>query len=133
MIALDTNVLARFLLADDAAQHEIARRLIEDETRTYWVPVTVVLELSWVLKGRGVPGSAAAEAIGSLGMLPNVRMQSADAVATASRATKDGFEFADALHLAMSQKAEQFLTFDRRLVRQARAGLHAFLPARAPG
>lgn len=56
MIALGTNVLARFLLADDEVQHDIARRLIEDETRTYWVPVTVVLELSWVLRGEASPG-----------------------------------------------------------------------------
>ena len=132
MIALDTNILARYLLADDAGQHDIARRLIEDASRAYWVPVTVVLELSWVLKGRGVPGPAAARAIADLALLPSVRMQSAEAVAVAASAAVDGFEFADALHLAMSGKAEQFLTFDRQLVRWSRAGSHAFPRARVP-
>ena len=63
MIGLDTNILARFLLADDVGQHDAAGRLIDDAACSYWVPVTVVLELSWVLKGRGVPGPAAARAI----------------------------------------------------------------------
>jgi predicted nucleic acid-binding protein len=133
MIGLDTNILARFLLADDVGQHDAARRLIDDAACSYWVPVTVVLELSWVLKGRGVPGPAAARAIADLALLPNMRMQSAEAIAVAARAAEDGFEFADALHLAMSGKVEQFLTFDRQLVRRCRAGSHAFPPTRVPG
>jgi predicted nucleic acid-binding protein len=132
MIGLDTNVLARFLLADDVGQHDAARRLIDDAACSYWVPVTVVLELSWVLKGRGVPGPAAARAIADLALLPNMTMQSAEAIAVAARAAEDGFEFADALHLAMSGKVEKFLTFDRQLVRRCRAGSHAFPPTRVP-
>jgi predicted nucleic acid-binding protein len=132
MIGLDTNILARFLLADDVGQHDAARRLLDDAACSYWVPVTVVMELSWVLKGRGVPGPVAARAIADLALLPNMRMQSAEAIAVAARAAEDGFEFADALHLAMSRKVDQFLTFDRQLARRCRAGSHAFPATRVP-
>ena len=53
MPALDTNVLVRYLVQDDAAQFAAARRLIRRcvaDDATLFVPVTVVLELEWVLR-----------------------------------------------------------------------------------
>jgi predicted nucleic-acid-binding protein len=53
MPALDTNVLVRYIVLDDAAQLAAARRLISRilaEGSTLFVPVTVVLELEWVLR-----------------------------------------------------------------------------------
>ncbi len=53
MAALDTNVLVRFLVQDDAAQGEAAARLIRNGIRAgtpLFVPVTVRLELEWVLR-----------------------------------------------------------------------------------
>ena len=53
MAALDTNVLVRFLVQDDARQGAAASRLIRSGVEaggTLFVPVTVVLELEWVLR-----------------------------------------------------------------------------------
>ncbi len=53
MAALDTNVLIRFLVQDDAAQSTAARKLIRkrvNEAQTLFVAVTVSLELEWVLR-----------------------------------------------------------------------------------
>jgi len=55
MAALDTNVLLRFLLQDDATQAEAARRLIRaasESGTSLYVPVSVALELEWVLRSR---------------------------------------------------------------------------------
>ena len=51
MIAIDTNVLLRYLLADDASQHRKAKALIE---RQHPVLITdvVLAETVWTLTGR---------------------------------------------------------------------------------
>ena len=53
MPALDTNVLVRYVVQDDGPQLAAARRLIDRcvrEGHTLFVPVTVTLELEWVLR-----------------------------------------------------------------------------------
>lgn len=53
MPALDTNVLVRYIVQDDAAQLAAAKRLISrfvTEGAALFVPLTVVLELEWVLR-----------------------------------------------------------------------------------
>jgi len=49
MTAVDTNVLVRFLVADEPAQAARAARLIR--RGHIWVPKTVLLEAEWVLRG----------------------------------------------------------------------------------
>ena len=120
MIALDTNVLARYLLADEADQAKAARALIEDAKAEFWIPVTVVLELAWVLRMKKVPGGEIAARLRDLFTLNSVRLQVPDAVFQALRWAAQGMDFADALHLALSARAERFATFDDALVRQAR-------------
>ncbi len=48
-IAVDTNVLVRYLTWDDEAQAEAAARVIESG-ETVAIPVIVLCELAWVLK-----------------------------------------------------------------------------------
>ncbi len=120
MIALDTNVLARILLEDEPDQHRRAHRMLADESATFWVPVTVILELAWVLRSRGLARTAVAGAIRALLSLPRMRFQAADALSAAVRHCDAGIDFADALHLALSARAERFVSFDAALVKQAR-------------
>ena len=55
MPALDTNILVRLLVGDDARQLARVRTLIEstaDRDESLFVPLTVTLELEWVLRAR---------------------------------------------------------------------------------
>jgi predicted nucleic-acid-binding protein len=55
MIALDTNVLVRFLVRDDAGQFERAQRLIRREANAgapVYISLLVLLETEWVLRSR---------------------------------------------------------------------------------
>jgi len=55
VIAIDTNVLVRLVVADDPQQAALARRLIEDavgEGATCYVSTPVLCELEWVLVSR---------------------------------------------------------------------------------
>lgn len=120
MIALDTNILARYLLDDEPVQARAARRLLADAKAEYWIPVTVVLELAWVLRKADAPRSVVMERLRDLLSLRNVRVQNADLVFQALRWAAQGMDLADALHLVLSGKAERFATFDEALVKQAR-------------
>ena len=55
MLGVDTNVLVRFLMRDDEAQFEKARRLIRREItagRPVFVSLLVLMETEWVLRSR---------------------------------------------------------------------------------
>lgn len=124
MISVDTNVLARFYCDDPSdpeagKQRPAARRLVLG-SKTLFVPVTVVLELEWVM--RGFYGLGTAEVCGVfehlLGM-PTVTVERWEAVKDAVDLARQGIDFADALHLATSRACEAFATFDKALARSA--------------
>lgn len=120
VIAVDTNVVIRLLTQDDAAQSERTRHLFA--TETIFLPKTVLLECEWVLRSLyALPPRRIAQALTSLIALPQVRCEDRDVVAAALDLTRQGLDFADALHLASSDAAERFASFDRALVRRARA------------
>ncbi len=119
MIALDTNILARYLLADDRRQTAQAQQLIEAPDAELWLPVTVVLELAWVLRGKGVPRAIIVARFRELFALASIRPQMPDMIYQALRWAEEGLDVADAIHLAMSGKADRFVTFDDALVRGA--------------
>jgi predicted nucleic acid-binding protein len=120
LIALDTNILARYLLDDEPVQARTARRLLADAKTEYWIPISVVLELAWVLRKSDSPRAIVIGKLRELLSLRNVRPQNADLVFQALRWAAEGMDLADALHLALSGKAERFATFDEALVKQAR-------------
>ena len=120
MLAVDTNVVVRLLVADDEDQHARARRLFT--TRAVWIPTTVVLETEWVLRSAyGFAPDAIATALSRLVRLADVTVENVDAVTFAIDALDKGIDFADALHLASSTAAatEGLATFDTRFVRRA--------------
>jgi len=122
MPALDTNVLARWLTRDDEAQFAAAQRTLAAAHATgqaLWVPVTVLLELEWVLRARYRFGRAAVAAtVDALLGLPDLEFDQEAAVERAlwrfKRHAKA--DFADCLHLALSEGADRapLLTFDAR-------------------
>ena len=130
MIAVDTNILARFYCDDPSdpeagRQRPLARRIII-ETPALFVPLTVVLEFEWVM--RGFYGAATEDfcaAVDHLLGMANVTVERWEAVQDALGLHRRGLDFADALHWACSAHCESLLSFDdRKFVRRAhRLGL----------
>jgi len=119
MIAVDTNILARYLLNDDRKQAQIAAAIVEgDEDLT--APVTVFLELVWVLESCGNTRAEVARALRLLLGLPNFKPREAESLWFALASFDRGMDFADALHLALSAADKKFVTFDRHLAKLAR-------------
>jgi predicted nucleic-acid-binding protein len=128
VIALDTNVLARLLLQDDAAQFQRAKALLATPQQ-FTVPVTVLLELVWVLESNDCTPADIQRGVGLLLGLPNFNPPLASAVRLALDAFVQGMDFADALHLALSQGEDALITFDKAFVKKASKG-HSTPPVR---
>ena len=126
MIALDTNVLARYYVASSDApsqkQSAAARKLLESG-KSLFVSKTEVLELEWVLRGyyKSPTQDVLAVLTHLLGM-PNLQVEDRVAVELATAALGDGFDFADALHHASSRHCSSVATFDdKKFARRASA------------
>jgi len=119
MIAVDTNLLARLLLQDDAAQHKKVKALFKTR-QVFTSPVTVLLELVWVLESRDRSTEQIAAGLMALLDLPNFKPERAEAVREALHNYRQGMGFADALHLALSDSHQKFVTFDKAFIRQAK-------------
>ena len=120
MIALDTNVLVRFLTADDKQQAARAKALVQ-KNEVCWIPVTVLLELAWVLGGYAWDNGRIARTLRELIGENVINPQHPEAVSRALRWAEAGMAFADALHLALSASATEFASFDDALHKKAAA------------
>lgn len=118
MIALDTNILARFLLNDDPAQFKQARDLLA-RPDIYTAPPTVLLELVWVLESYDCSRDEIVQALKMLMGLPNFKPKSFEAMCYAVNWYATGMDFGDAIHLALSAGDDAFATFDRTLGKMA--------------
>jgi predicted nucleic-acid-binding protein len=118
-IALDTNILVRFLTHDDDQQYRQAYKLFH-HPRLY-IATTVFLETEWVL--RYAYKYDAADIIRAFQMvlgLPNIEVENASRLANALTWHQTGLDFADALHLASSQQCDIFYTFDRKFIKKGK-------------
>ena len=119
MLAIDTNIVVRYLTADHPGQSPKAKALIDGED--VFVCTTVLLETEWVLRSvYGFTGAQVAKALAAFAGLPRVTLEDAALAAKALDWTLKGMDFADALHLAKGQECDGFVSFDRRLVKPAK-------------
>jgi predicted nucleic-acid-binding protein len=122
MIAVDTNILARFYCDDpddpDAVrQMPVARRgMVESESLC--VPLTVILEFEWVMRGfHEAEASSFCNAVEHQLGMRHVTVERWEAVKDAI----DLHRLADALRWATSASGSQLLSFnDRGFVRRVR-------------
>ncbi len=116
MIALDTNILVRWLLRDDAEQAAKAQTILAGAC---WLGDTVLLELAWVLKSyAGLERAGIADSLETILLLPELQCPDREATLWAIEAYRRGADIADSLHIVSSRPAENFATFDRDLVRK---------------
>jgi len=117
--AIDTNVVVRFLTADDRRQARAARSAIE--AGDIFVATTVLLESEWVLRSAyGFSSAQIAGALRGLAGLTGVTVEEPQVLARALDWHESGMDFADALHLVKAEGCRSFLTFDRRLAAAAK-------------
>jgi len=119
--AIDTNVLVRYLVRDDAKQAEAARALLEGLTRQDpgFVCREVAIELVWVLERAYRFGRAEiADVLLELLATDCLVFESADyVISSVLRYRQGGPGFSDLMILAAAQRAEALPlhTFDGRL------------------
>ncbi|MDR2838084.1 MAG: type II toxin-antitoxin system VapC family toxin [Azonexus sp.] len=121
MPALDTNILVRYIVRDDAAQLAAIKRLINEclaAGQALFVPVTVTLELEWVLRASfRFEKSEVMQALADLLSAAELSFQSEKALEIALQSYRDSTaDFADCLHVALATQADELplWTFDKR-------------------
>jgi len=126
MIGLDTNVLARYYIDDEAdaeaqRQRLAARRLIESG-QPLMVCKSVVLELEWVMRGYyGFDHAEVASVMRHLLAQAHIALEDREAIEQALSNSEAGIDFADALHHASYKSCESLATFDdRKFARRAK-------------
>lgn len=123
MPTLDTNVLVRYLIADDRKQFEVAKALIElatDEKMLY-IPISVSVELEWVLRSRyNLDKETVLTTFFQLLESREIQFQQESSVEIALSLYADyNVDFADCFHtaIAYSNNVGPLLTFDRKASR----------------
>ena len=121
MIALDTNVLVRYLVADDARQAEDARLLLEGLTaeRPGFVCREVTVELVWVLqRAYGFSRDRIATVLEDLVATEGLEVEAAEDVARAAVSyRRGGAGFSDLMIMTAAERAgaDTLYTFDRKV------------------
>lgn len=123
MIAVDTNIVVRYVTDDHPQQSARARALVR--TNEVFLSKTVVLECEWIL--RSLYGHSPHDvnmALRAFLGIPTVSVENPGFVAQALDFAEQGLDFADALHLTAAADCESFATFDRNFAKRVKhAGL----------
>lgn len=119
MIAIDTNIVVRFLTQDDEQQYNKSLKLFQEQE--IFISDTVILETEWVLRfAYHFKPNQIYDSFNNLFGLPNVQLTDEYLIAEVLQWYKNGLDFADAIHLAQSQKCPIFYTFDDKFIKRAK-------------
>lgn len=119
MIGLDTNVLARYIMQDDAKQSRLASELMDALTADApgFIPLVSIVELVWVLSScYGLERVQLVAALEGLLRTNQVVVENAEVVWRAVRNFRDtSGDFADCLveRSAAAAGCERTMTFDK--------------------
>lgn len=123
MIAVDTNIIIRFLTHDDEKQYKKAFSIFK--TKDVFIPDTVILETEWVLRyAYEFSIEDICTAFVKLFGLNNVYTSNPAFIAHAIEWHRRGLDFSDALHLAHCQEYEKLYTFDKMFSSKAKNLTH---------
>jgi predicted nucleic-acid-binding protein len=117
MIAVDTNIVVRFLVADDPHQTKAARDCV---AAGIFVAHGVLMESEWVMRtAYRLDRARIADLLGDFLELESVEVEDREALLWASDRYRLGADWADMLHLIASRAQPAFATFDRSLAGDA--------------
>lgn len=117
---VDSNVVLRLILEDDAAQFEAAYR--ELQRGDLALTLAVIVEVEWVLRGGyRWKRTEILQAIRAFADLSSIRIADEAGLQDILDDYARGMDMTDALHLleAKRARAAEFLTFDREFARLA--------------
>ncbi len=124
MIAIDTNILVRFLAKDDPAQSDAVYRLFkraEANQEVLHVSIPVLMETIWVLESAyGFERSAITHALSQLLLIPILDFQMLPAIHDFLNAAQETApDLSDLLiaHVGKTAGCDHTLTFDRKASR----------------
>ena len=125
MIGLDTNILVRYLAADDPVQSPQALDLIRgclQRGEELYISTVTLVETTWTLRSRyHVPLAVVCEKIATLASTAGVRLADSEAVDVAIGLTRTtGCDFPDALIAELGRRAgcTRTATFDAAAARK---------------
>ncbi len=119
MIAVDTNIIIRFLTHDDERRYKKAFTIFNKNE--VYISDTVVLETEWVLRyAYKFSSEEICDAFVNLFGLKSVHLSNPTFIAQAIEWHKQGIDFSDALHLTQCQQFEKFYTFDKKFITKAK-------------
>lgn len=121
MIGLDTNILVRYVTADDLEQWQLAAALIEAEGQLCFLSNIVLCELVWVLRGKPYQFTRPqiSGVLEAMLTTPVMEFENRSAVYQALQRMKVGkADFSDYLIGAIAHQAQCTITysFDRKLI-----------------
>jgi len=134
MPTLDTNIWVRYLVNDDPQQHAMAVHCIEslENAEPVFIPLTVALELEWVLRSRyDVDKATIIKTFTQLLETVAVEFESESSMERAlSLFDEYTADFADCLHLALAITHEHapMITLDLKAARLPGAELLSAYP-----
>jgi predicted nucleic-acid-binding protein len=131
LVAVDTNLLVRLVTNDDPEQAERAAAVV-DGGEGFFVPLSVSLELEWVLRGAYRLGvDQVVRAFEGLLSVRALHFEQEAMVRKALYRHSQGLDFADALHHLAAADCDALLSFDAQLIAAVRRlGLEP--PVQAP-
>ncbi len=119
MIALDANILIRFITRDNPKQAAKAERILRTAKENFFVGLPVLLELVWLLDRRfGFSRSEIAEVLRAFYERKDFVFENEDHVMAAVAAFEDGADFGDHLIFegARASGCSKLITFDTDFV-----------------
>jgi len=132
-IVIDTNILLRFILADDEDQYQATLRLIE-AAKSITIPTIVFCETVWVLKNYKIDRDTIIEQIRTIAQSEKIFVAD-DEVAAGLDLMESGGDFADGVVAYVGRKLSPggtavFSSFDKTTVRLlSQRGHSAFVPS----
>jgi len=118
MIAVDTDVIVRLIVADDEAQ--VTRALALADREEFFVSLTVLIETDWVLRSTyRFDRARVTNALLALTDLVSITFENDADVRWAIERYALGGEFADFIHIAAARPLGRFASFEEELARRA--------------
>ena len=119
MIAVDTNIIIRFLTHDDTKQYKKSFSIFN--TQDVFISDTVILETEWVLRyAYEFSPEDICNALVKLFGLSNIHLSNPTFISQAIEWHRQGLDFSDALHLTQCQQYDKLYTFDNKFPSKAK-------------